>query len=287
MKKFTLLDLKKTGLMVKIEKISDQEYFSLTKNKFSPLFEDYFFLVRLNRAIYQKYKFNLPKIYAALYTLYGLHNSYDDYKCSFSYRFRLTIIKGPNSIYTYLLHIMDMKGNPPYFTFYRPLGEHELNRKGTYVEHVDSEFSKEAMQEFMAQFAWNLLDTFEELEDKFKKNFFRTVPYDYTIYGFKDGAFFEHCYYHDSNDDDEEEDEEENEDNNEGDDKTDTSDGNENKNIEADDRGKTDTSDDNENENNEEDEEDEDDHGYSAYLDAVEKYKNDPKMKGQMSKRYD
>ena len=280
MKKFTFLDLETSGLMVKIEKISDQEYFSLTKSKFAPLFEDYYFLIRLDRAIYEKYHFNLPKIYAALYTRYGLHNGYDDYKCSFSYRFRLTVIKAPDSIYTYLLHIMDMKGNPPYFTFYRELGEHELDKKGTYVQHVDTEFSQEAMQEFMAQFVWNLLGTFEGLEGKFKKNFFRTVPYDYTIYGFKDGEFFEHCYYHDSNDNDENEDEENEDDENDV--------NKDSKNNDENNDSKDDDNNDNEDDDNEEaDEDEEDDHGYSAYLDAVKRYKNDPKMKGEMSKRYD
>jgi hypothetical protein len=240
MEKFTFLDLEKSKLLAKIEKISDQEYFSLTKNKFSPLSEDYYFLMLLDREIYEKYNFSLPKIYAALYTRYGLHNGYDDYKCSFSYRFRLTIVKAPDSIYTYLLHIMDMKGNPPYFTFYRQLGEHELDRKGTYVEHVDTEFSKDAQKEFMAQFVFNLLHIFEGIQDTFNKQFFRTIPYDYSIYGFKDGAFFLDCYYHETD-----EDEDEDEDN------------------------------------------DEDDHGHSAYLDAVTMYRKNPKMKGEMSKRYD
>ena len=127
-----------------------------------------------------------------------------------------------------------MKGNPPYFTFYRQLGEHELDKKGTYVKHIDTEFSEEAMQEFMACFVGNLLGTFEGVKDTFKKPFFRTVEYTYSIYGFKDGRFFEDCYYREKG------------------------------------RGKN-----------------KDDHGHSAYLNAVEMYKNDPKMKGEMSKRYD
>jgi hypothetical protein len=239
----SLFELEKAQIWVKAKKIDDKEYFSLTKSKFAPLFEDYSFLFVLDRHIYEKYNFTLPKIYTALYTRYGLHNGYDDYKCSFSYRFRLTVYKAPDHIYNYLLHIMDMKGNPPYFTFYRELGEHELDKKGRYVEHIDTEFSKEAMQEFMGYFVNNLRLIFEDLKDTFKKSFFRTIPYDYSIYGFKNGKFFYECYYHES----------------------DTNDKNE----------------------NDDDEEEEDDHGYSAYLDAVEKYKKNPKMKGEMSKRYD
>lgn len=235
MKNFTFLTLEKSGLIVKIEKLTDQAYFSLTKNKFAPLFEDYSFFSLLNHHIYAKHNFTLPKIYTALYTRYGLHNDYDDYKCSFSYRFKLTVIKDKDSIFTYLLHIMDMKGNPPYFTFYRQLGTHELDKKGTYVEHIDTEFSKEDMREFMAYFVGNLLGTFQGVEKTFKKPFFRTVEYGYTIYGFEDGAFFEDCYYREKKK-----------------------------------KG-----------------EKENDYGHSDYLEAVEMYKNNPKMKGKMSKRYD
>ena len=235
MKNFTFLSLENSGLMVKIDKLTDQAYFSLTKNKFAPLFEDYSFFSVLNRHIYTKYDFTLPKIYTALYTRYGLHNDYDDYKCSFSYRFKLTVIKDKDSIFTYLLHIMDMKGNPPYFTFYRQLGAHELDKKGTYVQHVDTEFSKEDMREFMAYFVGNLLGTFQSIEKTFKKPFFRTVEYGYTIYGFEDGAFFESCYYREKKK-----------------------------------KGQK-----------------ENDYGHSDYSEAVEMYKNNPKMKGKMSKRYD
>lgn len=237
----SLFELEKAQIWVKAKKIDDQEYFSLTKSKFAPLFEDYSFLFVLDRHIYEKHDFTLPKIYTALYTRYGLHNGYDDYKCSFSYRFRLTVYKAPDQIYNYLLHIMDMKGNPPYFTFYRELGEHELDKKGTYVQHIDTEFSKEAMQEFMGHFVYNLYHIFNELKDTFKKPFFRTIPYNYSIYGFKNGKFFHEGYYHESDTDDE----------------------------------------------NYDDDEGEDDHGYSAYLDAVKKYKKSSRMKGEMSKRYD
>jgi hypothetical protein len=248
MKGSTFLDLEKSGLIVKIEKIDDKTYFDLVKTQFSPVMEDYYFMMILDR-FYQKHKFNLPRIYATLYTLYGLHNGYDDYKCSFSYRFKLTLVKDKDSIFTYLLHIMDMKGNPPYFTFYRELGQHELDKKGRYVEHIDAEFSKEAMQEFMAQFVGHLWGTFNGLKETFNTPFFRTVAYDYTIYGFEDGEFFEDCYYREDTNDDEDD--------------------------EAD------------NDDTDNDDDDDDDYGTSDYYAALEMYKNNPKMKGNMSKRYD
>ena len=246
MKNNTLLELAKSGLFVKVEKLKNEEFYKLVNGKFAPVFVDYYFLMVLDGSFYEKLDFTLPKIYTALYSQYGLHNGYDDYKCSFSYRFRLTVVNGQN-IYTYLLSIMDMKSNPPYFTFYRPLGDHELNQKGTYQNTVETEFSKEAMQEFMVQFLMNLYLKFEAIKDTFKKPFFRTVPYASIIYGFEDGAFFEDSYYDDGEDAPSE----------------------------------------NEDEKGELSENEEEDYGYASYTDAVAAYKNNPKMKGKMSQRYD
>ncbi len=239
MKSPSFFNLEKSGLQVKIEKLSNQAFYNLVNSDFAAVHEDYGFLMYLDYNFYEKYDFTLPKIYTALYTLYGKHNGYDDYKCSFSYRFRLKVINGGN-VYTYLLSLMDIKGNPPYFTFYRPLGKDELDKKGYYQQPVETEFSKEAMKEFMAYFVGYLLGTFNSVKDSFKKPFFRTVPYCYVIYGFKEGKFFEDSYYLED---------------------------------EADDK---------------EDEDDEDDdYGYSAFIDAVNAYKSNPKMKGNMSARQD
>ncbi|MDZ7877802.1 MAG: hypothetical protein U5L45_09040 [Saprospiraceae bacterium] len=193
MEKFTFFELKESDLLVKIEKLSNQEYDRSRDSKFAPVFEDYYFFMVLDRLIYEKYDFTLPKIYAALYTRFGKHNGYDDYKCSFSYRFRLTIVN-KNNTYTYRLSLMDMKGNPPYFTFYRQLGENELDQKNYYQNPIETEFSKEAMKEFMVHFVGYLLSTFESIKDTFKKPFFRTVPYAHIIYGFEEGEFFEDYY---------------------------------------------------------------------------------------------
>ena len=88
-----------------------------------------------------------------------------------------------------------MKGNPPYFTFYRQLGDHEMDKKGTYQKPIETEFPKEVMQEFMVQFLINLYVKFESIKDTFKKPFFRTVPYINLIYGFKNGVFFQDLYF--------------------------------------------------------------------------------------------
>jgi hypothetical protein len=194
MKPSTFLELDTSKRKVKIKKLTDNEFSNLARNKFAAIFEDYFFLMLLDR-LYSKYKFTLAKIYTALYGLYGLHNGYDDYKGSFAYCFRLTI-QADERTFTYLLHLRDIKGNPPYFTFYRELGKAEADKKGTYVQPIEADFSKEAMQEFMSAFVGYLIGYFNVIQPTFKKNFFRTVPYTHTIYGFKKGAFFQDCYYH-------------------------------------------------------------------------------------------
>jgi hypothetical protein len=242
MKSSKLFTLEKSDLIVKMEKLSNRKFSNLANGNFVAVFEDYYFLMCLDTDVYDKYDFTLPKIYTALFTRFGKHNGYDDYKCSFSYCFRLTVVNGSN-IYTYLLRLMDMKGGTPYFKFYRPLGEHELDKKGTYQNAIETEFSKEAMQEFILYFLGYLIGTFEGLKDTFKKPFFRTVPYASVIYGFEDGDFFEDCYYQEG-----------------------------------------DTEDENDDEN---DENEDKDYGYAAYHKAIDLYKNNPKMKGKMSHRYD
>jgi hypothetical protein len=158
MKPSTFLELDTSKRKVKIKKLTDNEFSNLARNKFAAIFEDYFFLMLLDR-LYSKYKFTLAKIYTALYGLYGLHNGYDDYKGSFAYCFRLTI-QADERTFTYLLHLRDIKGNPPYFTFYRELGKAEADKKGTYVQPIEADFSKEAMQEFMASFVGYLIGYF-------------------------------------------------------------------------------------------------------------------------------
>ena len=235
MKKITLLELEKSNSFVAVEKLSNEEFYRLGSSKFAPIFEDYYFLMVLDRVFYEKYDFSLPEIYTALYSQYGMHNGYDDYKCSFSYRFRLKVVYEKN-IYIYLLSIMDMKGNPPYFTFYRQLGDHEMDKKGTYQKPIETEFPKEVMQEFMLQFLINLYVKFESIKDTFKKPFFRTVPYINLIYGFKNGVFFQDLYFENGKK-----------------------------------KGKS----------------KKDDADNLTYTEAIAFYKNNPKMKGKMSQRYD
>ena len=235
MKKITLLELEKSNSFVAVEKLSNEEFYRLVNSKFAPIFEDYYFLMVLDRVFYEKYDFSLPEIYTALYSQYGMHNGYDDYKCSFSYRFRLKVVYEKN-IYIYLLSIMDMKGNPPYFTFYRQLGDHEMDKKGTYQKPIETEFPKEVMQEFMLQFLINLYVKFESIKDTFKKPFFRTVPYINLIYGLKNGVFFQDLYSENGKK-----------------------------------KGKS----------------KKDDADNLTYREAIAFYKNNPKMKGKMSQRYD
>ena len=59
--------------------------------KHAPIFEDWDFVMLLNHHHYPKTKFDLAKMYLALFSLFGAQNAYDDYKCSFAYRFELKL----------------------------------------------------------------------------------------------------------------------------------------------------------------------------------------------------
>ncbi|MCO6493224.1 MAG: hypothetical protein J5I98_32690 [Phaeodactylibacter sp.] len=130
-------------------------------------------------------------MYTALYTLFGPSNAYDDYKCSFAYDFRLSVEK-QGQAYPYALSLADIKGNMPYFTFYRPpLAGKEPD---AYQQPVEAEFSREEMRSCIIAFISFLHLFLETYAQFFNRNFFRANPYAYLIYGFKEGAFFsEQC----------------------------------------------------------------------------------------------
>lgn len=184
------LFIESKDITVVFTKLSDREWYE-THRVFAPIFQDWELLMSLDLYVYSEYEFDLPRIYTALYTLFGPSNGYDDYKCSFAYDFRLSVEKQGQD-YSYALSLADVKGNMPYFTYYRP----PLPGKGpdAYQQPVEAEFSKEEMRSCTIAFI-NFLHLFHEAyEQFFNRNFFRVNPYAYLIYGFKEGAFFSEQY---------------------------------------------------------------------------------------------
>ena len=184
------LYIESKDITVIFTKLSDREWYE-THRAFAPIFEDWALLMSLEHYVYSEYEFDLPRIYAALYTLFGPSNAYDDYKCSFAYDFRLSVEK-QGQAYPYALSLADVKGNMPYFTYYRaPLPGKKPN---AYQRPVETEFSLEEMRSCTIAFI-NFLRLFLEAYTRyFNRNFFRVNPYAYLVYGFKEGAFFNNQY---------------------------------------------------------------------------------------------
>lgn len=190
MKNSISLFIEKIDCSITFTKLSNKEWYEFRQQK-NPIFEDWHFIMMLNLDLYPKRKLNLAKIYTALFTLFGGHNNYDDYKCTFSYRFKLTISRNGKN-YDYGLDMYDMKGDMPYFTYYRPLKEGES--KGVYLKAVDTELSEEDMRfstlAFIA-FLGNFIDGYQPF---FNQPFYRVNKDGYVIYGFENSNFFVKSY---------------------------------------------------------------------------------------------
>ena len=185
-----ILHLKKADFTVTFEKLSNRQWYEFYSH-FSPIFEDWDFQMLLDLHHYKEKDFNLAKMYMALYSYFGGHNNYDDYKCSFSYRFKLTI-EQKNKKFEYGLALMDMKGNMPYFTYYRqPL---EGENPDAYQSPIDDQFSKEDMRLCTMTFISYLEGFFLGYKPYFNQPFYRINHAGYLIYGFEKGEFFNIFY---------------------------------------------------------------------------------------------
>ena len=190
MKNKKTLNVKAINAKVTLEKVSNQEWWALRKTH-APIFEDWDFLIMLDRQHYPERDFGLAQMYVALFTLFGGHNNYDDYKCSFAYKFKLTIEREDKS-HDYGLQLMDMKGNMPYFTYYRkPKAEENLN---AYQKPLDNEFSKEDMRYCTLTLISFFEGFLEGYQPYFNQNFYRVNHAGYLIYGFENGRFFNDFY---------------------------------------------------------------------------------------------
>jgi len=191
------LFLKESNIKVTFHKLSDKEWFDRNRD-YAPIFEDWDLQMYLSFHYYEKNDFDLSKIYTALYSRFGSHNNYDDYKCSFAYRFQLDIEKeGKKS--TYLLALMDVKGNMPYFTYYRkPDPEKDASY---YHSPLEEEFSKKEMKDCTLSLITFLRLYFLSLKSFFNDPFYRVVPAAYIIYGFMEGEFFQKQYPYESEED--------------------------------------------------------------------------------------
>jgi len=192
------LHLKKIDVSVTFEKLSDRAWYDTYYGNYAPIFEDYDFLMLLELHHYKKHDFDLAKMYMALYTYFGGHNNYDDYKCSFSYRFKLTIERDGKK-YIYGMQLFDMKGNMPYYTYYRLPDEGKS--ANYYHSPIDEQFSKDDMRYCTMTFLNFMIGFHEGYKPYFNQPFYRINQAGYLIYGFDKGKFFVNSYPYASEED--------------------------------------------------------------------------------------
>ena len=197
MKNGVTLYLHKPDISVTFKKLTNRKWYEFSQ-KYAPIFEDWDFVMLLNHHHYPKTKFDLSKMYMALFSLFGAQNAYDEYKCSFAYRFELKLKRGKKKS-TYGLALMDIKGNMPYFTYYRkPL---EGENPDAYQKTIEAEFSAEEMRQCTLAFLVFLEDIYRAYKSFFNQPFYRINPAAYLIYGFEEGEFFNDFYPSDSEED--------------------------------------------------------------------------------------
>ncbi len=194
MKKTINLNLKKSNLSITFLKLSNKKWYKIHQN-YAPIFIDYNFLMLLDFQYYRNRDFDLAKMYMALFMLFGGHNNYDDFKCSFSYKFKLTL-KKKGKKYTYGLSMYDMKGNMPYFAYYRKPREGE--NPDVYQNPIDDEFSKEDMRLCTMTFISFLEGFYLGYKPYFSQSFYRVNHSCRLIYGFKKEQFFTKYFAYDT-----------------------------------------------------------------------------------------
>jgi|GEM_PF-2289193 len=169
-----------------------RKWFDIRETSYVPIFEDWDFVWFMTDH-YKKTNFNHAKMYMSLFGLFGPHNSYDDYKCSYQYRLLIDVEQGDKK-YKYALMLTDIKGNMPYFHYYRSPKEGE--ESGIYRPPNDEELSKEDLRFCTINLVSYLQRFFDARRPFFNQPFFRINPAGYVIYGFENGDFFEtyHSY---------------------------------------------------------------------------------------------
>lgn len=156
-----------------------------------PIFQDWDFVWFLTSDYYEKFNLNHAKMYMSLFGLFGPHNAYDDYKCSYQYKLLIDVKRG-NKKFTHALMLMDIKGNMPYFDYYRPLQKGEEH--GIYHPTNDEQLSQEDLRYCTIHILGYIKRFFDARQPSFNQPFFRINLAGYVIYGFQDGEFFETHY---------------------------------------------------------------------------------------------
>ncbi len=184
----------------KLSTITATEYYDLSKQSI-PIFEDYAHYIDLSSLLESKApNFNHPRFYVALKGMFGESGEfYDDYKCSFGYQFLIVVADGGKES-KYILNFCDLKGD---FSFYfRKLlitpEELEKYKDRDILHEPLDDFSKDEMAHFMGYFIFYLVGFIESYEEYYDEEFTKSLNYNFMIYGYKNGKFFEKTYDEDT-----------------------------------------------------------------------------------------
>lgn len=168
------ITLKNTNTDITIQKI-DRQTWSALYDKYA---DDWEALIYVNDGIYDQKEISLGELFAALFMQFGESEGYDEYKCSFSYSFKVSLEK-EGETNEFLLNIYDYKGGMPSYKFYGNEPKNEV-----------------LMQQDLKYIALELLEylitTFRTEHADFNENFYRVNPAGLLIYGFENGQFFQH-----------------------------------------------------------------------------------------------
>lgn len=170
--------------------ITAREYYNAVQRSL-PILENYDHYLLLGCQLQRESPdFDLPRLYAALRTLFGESSvTYDVYKCSFGYQFLLKIIRKDKES-EYALNFTDIKGGIS-FIFSRILALEELEKhkdRDVLREQLENDFSKDEMEYFMTWFTFYLVGFMRSFD--YNEEFARSLDYRLMIYGYRNNRFF-------------------------------------------------------------------------------------------------
>lgn len=183
-------------IVYKTVRINDEQYYKLSKNSIS-IEEDYVFLIFLSSK--SKIYSSFSKMYTTMKLLFGESGNYfDDNKGSFSFTF-LICFKKDDKEFEYIMNVKNVKSSIE-FKINKLIDSNNEKIDINNIFHPFDEFSKSEINSFIAYFVGILDGYFKSYVSKtWDKFFFKKIVSENTLFGYKDGSFFDKKYERDVN----------------------------------------------------------------------------------------
>ncbi len=187
------LTIKADGATCVLTPITAEQYYDYFQRSVALEEDGFFSIILQGLKVGWEEEFGLPHAYAALRSLFGeTSETYDDWKCSFGYHFRMEV-HIPASCPTYTMYFMDYKGNPS-FRFRRVIASSADRQMwgppdGLYEPRED-ELSRAALGYVKNWFLGYLEGYMEMVGPHYTEEFIREQHYCQWEYGFERGRFF-------------------------------------------------------------------------------------------------